>query len=90
MKSIAALRVHTKRGWEYAYFFLGERYGQGKGVECNIVEAVARYTQAANKGYKKAQLKLAEMYRAGQGVPKDRLQAIHWSGIAAVQVESGP
>lgn len=48
-------------------------------------EAIPLFLDAAEKGHPEAQLKLAKMYRHGQGVEKDERQARHWEKKAAAQ-----
>ncbi len=41
------------------------------------------YRQAAEQGDRKAQYRLAGMYREGKGIPKDYVQAHMWYNLAA-------
>lgn len=45
----------------------------------DFVRAVEWFQQAATKGHPEAQLKLATMYKHGQGVKKSEEQALYWS-----------
>lgn len=54
---------------------LGDLYFDGKGVKPDHDKALAYYAKAAAGGYYEANLKLAEMYRAGLGVEQDYVRA---------------
>lgn len=48
-------------------------------------EAIPLFLNAAEQGHPEAQLKLASMYRHGQGVEKDKRQAEYWEKKAAAR-----
>ena len=51
----------------------------------DAAEAAVWYRNAADQGLAEAQLRLAECYEKGQGVPKDMDEAIRWYRKAAEQ-----
>jgi TPR repeat protein len=60
-------------------FGLAEFYANGEGVERDLRRAVKLFTEAANKGHKRAMLVLATAYTDGSlGVPPSERQADYW------------
>lgn len=53
-------------------------YGDGTAVEKDESEASKWYKKAAEQNFKKAQIKLSEMYKAGIGVEQDLIEADKW------------
>ena len=48
-------------------------------------EAARLYRRAAEQGHADGQLSLGNMYKRGQGVPQDNVQAYMWLDLAASQ-----
>jgi TPR repeat protein len=55
----------------------------------NFRDAFAAYSQAANLGHPRAMAVLGNMYREGEGVPKDPAQAVKWYSQAAMRGNRG-
>jgi uncharacterized protein len=60
-------------------------YVEGAHVPPSNSKAVELFREAAELGYAEAQVALAEMLEAGDGVDIDLQQAIHWYKEAASQ-----
>jgi hypothetical protein len=56
---------------------VAEIYERGLGGQPNFEAAVIWYKKAADQGYSRALFNLGTLYEQGQGVPKDRLQALN-------------
>jgi TPR repeat protein len=65
--------------------FLGQFYNAGIGTEPNIEEAVRWDRKAAEHGYWRGQMNLADRYEQGRGVAKKPAQAMRWFQAAADQ-----
>lgn len=67
----------------------GVRAGGGDGVAAyergDYAEAVATLRPLAEQGRAEAQFYLGQMYRKGEGVPRDRAEAASWYARAAAQ-----
>ena len=60
-------------------FEKGENYYHGRnGFQKDLIKAFELYKKAADDGHSGAQLQVARMYRTGEGVAKDELQALLW------------
>lgn len=59
--------------------------GQKSYYRFDFVNAAAKFSKAADMGHAEAQLRLASMYRLGQGVDKDEKKADFWAKKAADQ-----
>lgn len=64
---------------------LGFLYEKGHGVPKDLAKACQWYSQAAERGYAKAQNNLGALYYTGQGVQKDPSVAASWYRRAAAQ-----
>ena len=64
---------------------LGLVYKNGDGVEKDIKRTIDLFTNAANKGHKKAQYELAWIYYKGEGIPKDPELAERYARMSAIQ-----
>ena len=60
---------------------------RGQGVAKNLKTAADWYTKAAEQGHAKAQFNLGVMYRNGEGVPRDYVQAYFWWSLSGAQGE---
>jgi hypothetical protein len=75
----AAVRQSPK---DYRLIFqLGRAYHKAQ----NFAAAITQYRKAAEEGFASAQNNLGNMYRAGEGVPKDLVEAVAWYRKAAEQ-----
>lgn len=63
----------------------GKRYLKGVDVNKDVILAVECFSKAAERGYTKAQIKLAECHMKGLGVPQDYEKAVYWYTKAAQQ-----
>ena len=59
--------------------------GSPEGVAKEPVEAAKWYRKAAEQGNAAAQSILGMMYSSGLGVPKDEMDALAWSNVAAAR-----
>lgn len=86
-----ALMAKAKSGNPGAEVAVGVCYAEGKGVTPDPQQAAAWYRKAADQGYVKGEIHLADLYRDGQGkiFPRDMQQAAHWYRKAADQGDSG-
>lgn len=75
-KAAAYYEKAARRGHRDAPYWLGAMAG-------GAPEAAQWYELAAERGNRKAQSRLAEMYRAGEGVERDLVVAAFWSMAAA-------
>ena len=66
-------------------FEMAENYYHGRNdFQKDIRKAFELYKKAADEGHAEAQLRVARMYRAGEGVAKDELKALLWFMKASV------
>jgi TPR repeat protein len=61
-----------------AHHRLGPGLAQRRQMHFNLLEAFRLFQSAAEKGNKKAMMKLSEMYLLGEGVPKNEIMAETW------------
>lgn len=71
----AALVTAAKGGDPLAFYEIGARFTEGRGVPENMAEAAKWYQRAADAGVVPAQYRLASMYEKGTGVPRDAAKA---------------
>ena len=57
----------------------------GEGVRKDEAAAARMFTRAAERGNAVAQNRLARLYAAGRGVPKNLVEAAHWNELARRQ-----
>ena len=82
---IAELKRKAETGDAKAQTELGFRYGTGRGVRRDYVEAVHWYRKAAEQGFPRGQYNLGVMYQNGLGVNMNPLEAVRWYRKAAEQ-----
>jgi TPR repeat protein len=81
----------AEKGDANAQFFIGHKYGTGKGVPQDYAEAAKWYRKAAEQGHAEAQFNLGIMYDEGRGVHQDYAEAAKWyrkakeQGVASAQ-----
>lgn len=78
------LNKAAAQGHPQAEFLLGSIL-----LETDPSKAVTWFRQAAEQGYAHADYQLGELYRAGNRVPQDTVQAYKWFSIAAQVYPSG-
>jgi len=71
----ASLVEAVKKGDPLAYFEIGARYTDGRGVKVDLAEASKWYALAADKGLAAAEYRLANFYEKGTGVTRDIAKA---------------
>ncbi|OCP05082.1 MULTISPECIES: peptidoglycan-binding protein [unclassified Ensifer] len=71
----AALVTAAKGGDPLAFYEIGARFTEGRGVQENMAEAAKWYQRAADAGVVPAQYRLASMYEKGTGVTRDAAKA---------------
>src|SRR3546814_722879 len=69
----AVSRSHSR--WPHASYHLGTMFKAGEGVPQDFALAARLLQQAADNGYLRANLPLAQLYASGQGVEKDLARA---------------
>lgn len=74
----ASLRHAAANGDPAAEFEIGARYGEGRGVSPDPVQAFAWYQRSAGRGHPPAQFRLGALYERGAGVEKDLERAKIW------------
>ncbi|MFM2279951.1 MAG: hypothetical protein RLZZ444_2182 [Pseudomonadota bacterium] len=67
----ASLAEAAKRGDALAYFEIGSRFTDGRGVKVDLAQAAKWYAAAAEKGLAPAEYRLANFYEKGTGVERD-------------------
>ena len=81
-RALAIIEPVARSGSPAAVTLLGRIWDEGYH---DPARALPYYRQAAEKGYADAQVQLAELYDAGDGVPRDMDAAIRWYEKAAKQ-----
>jgi TPR repeat protein len=76
--ALPLLREAARKGSGEAMGYLGDFYGNGRGVARDQAEAVRWYQKGADAGNSFAMRALGFMYQNGWGVTKDETQAVHW------------
>ena len=85
------MRKAAEQGNAEGQYFLGVMYDYGYGINekeigrRNPAEATNWFHKAAAGGSVNAQMKLAMLYAAGQGVKKDQAESVKWYYKAAMQ-----
>jgi localization factor PodJL len=80
-----ALREAAATGDPKAYFEIGNRYAEGRGVSEDMTEAAGWYEKAADAGLAPAQYRIGNLYEKGVGVERDVAKAKTWYQLAAAQ-----
>jgi localization factor PodJL len=81
----ASLRMAAEAGDPKAFFEIGNRYAEGRGVAEDPAEAARWYQAAADAGLAPAQYRLANMYEKAMGVERDVPRAMELYESAAAQ-----
>jgi len=69
-------------------FFIGLAYLGGIDVEVDHQRALSLISSAAEEGLEEAMNKLVTMYRNGEGVARDYVQAVKWQEVLVMKVKS--
>lgn len=92
----AALLAKADGGDPAAQVAVGEKYAQAAAVAQDPGEAteswnkaIEWYARAAAKDYAQAEIRLADAYAYGRGVPRDKVKAVEWYRKAAEQGDAG-
>lgn len=80
-----ALREAAAAGDARAFYEIGNRYAQGRGVGEDMAKAAEWYTKAAELGLAPAQYRIGNMFEKGMGVERDIAKAKTWYQLAASQ-----
>ncbi len=80
-----ALREAAASGDPKAFFEIGSRYAEGRGVAKDLKEAAKYYTIAADAGFAPAQFRVGNFFEKGLGVERDATKAKTWYQMAAEQ-----
>ncbi|PST27249.1 peptidoglycan-binding protein [Mesorhizobium plurifarium] len=80
-----ALVTAAKGGDPLAFYEIGARFTEGRGVEQDRAEAVKWYQRAADAGVVPAEYRLASLYEKGAGVQRDgaKAKALYLKAAAA-------
>ncbi|CAN7162740.1 MULTISPECIES: SEL1-like repeat protein [unclassified Ensifer] len=70
-----ALVTAAKGGDPLAFYEIGARYTEGRGVNEDLAEAAKWYQRAADAGVVPAEYRLASMYEKGSGLTRDAAKA---------------
>ncbi len=70
-----ALVTAAKGGDPLAFYEIGARYTEGRGVNEDLAEAAKWYQRAADAGVVPAEYRLASMYEKGSGLARDAAKA---------------
>lgn len=81
----ASLVAAAKKADPLAFFEIGARYADGRGIAADPKAAVTWYQRAANAGFAPAQYRLASIYEKGMGVDRDIAKARTLYAEAAAQ-----
>jgi hypothetical protein len=78
------MREAANQGLDAALEQLGRYYHTGRLVEADLNKAIIYLTEAASLGNLNAQIRLVDMYNAGQGSPQDFEDAYRWLNNAKI------
>ncbi|KGF68662.1 hypothetical protein LL06_15360 [Hoeflea sp. BAL378] len=81
----AALKAAAAAGNPLAFYEIGARYTDGRGVPVDLKAAAAWYQRAADLGHAPSQYRIANFYEKGSGVDRDLDAAKKWYQMAAEQ-----
>lgn len=81
----ASLVAAAKKADPLAFFEIGARYADGRGLAADPKAAVTWYQRAADAGFAPAQYRLASIYEKGMGVDRDIAKARTLYAEAAAQ-----
>lgn len=73
-----ALKTAVNNGDASAFFEVGQRYAEGRGITSDLATAAQWYEQSAELGFAPAQFRIGNFYEKGRGVSRDIDKAISW------------
>tara|TARA_R110002020_G_scaffold18929_25_gene65424 strand:+ start:1917 stop:5897 length:3981 start_codon:yes stop_codon:yes gene_type:complete len=81
----AALEAAATAGNPLAFYEIGARFTDGRGVPVDLKAAATWYQRAADLGHAPSQYRIANFYEKGSGVDRDLNAAKKWYQMAAEQ-----
>src|ERR1700752_2695725 len=73
-----ALLAKASGGDQSSEIAVGDMYAAGVDVPQGLKQAAGWYRKAAEQGSAAGEVRLAELYRDGHGVTRDKVQAAEW------------
>jgi len=80
-----ALKAAAAAGNPLAFYEIGARFTEGRGVPVDLESAASWYQRAADLGHAPSQYRVANFYEKGSGVERDLDAAKKWYQMAAEQ-----
>jgi len=80
-----ALKAAAGAGNPLAFYEIGARYTEGRGVAVDLKTAAGWYQRAADLGHAPSQYRIANFYEKGSGLDRDLDAAKKWYQMAAEQ-----
>ncbi|OCW56389.1 SEL1-like repeat protein [Hoeflea olei] len=80
-----ALKAAADAGNPLAFYEIGARFTDGRGLPVDLAAAASWYQRAANLGHAPSQYRLANFYEKGSGVERDIEAAKKWYQMSAEQ-----
>jgi localization factor PodJL len=81
----AALKAAAATSNPLAFYEIGARFTEGRGVTVDLERAASWYQRAADLGHAPSQYRIANLYEKGSGVERDLTVAKKWYQMAAEQ-----
>ena len=80
-----ALKAAAAAGNPLAFYEIGARYTEGRGVPVDLAQAATWYQRAADLGHAPSQYRIANFHEKGSGLERDLDAAKKWYQLAAEQ-----
>ena len=80
-----ALKAAAEAGNPLAFYEIGARFTEGRGVPVDLAAAATWYQRSADLGHAPSQYRIANFYEKGSGVERDLDAAKKWYQMAAEQ-----
>jgi len=80
-----ALKAAAATGNPLAFYEIGARFTEGRGVPVDLKSAAAWYQRAADLGHAPSQYRIANFYEKGSGLERDLDAAKKWYQLSAEQ-----
>lgn len=80
-----ALKAAAAAGNPLAFYEIGARFTEGRGVPVDLKSAASWYQRAADLGHAPSQYRIANFYEKGSGLERDLDAAKKWYQLAAEQ-----
>ncbi|WP_421778855.1 peptidoglycan-binding protein [Hoeflea sp.] len=80
-----ALKAAAAQSNPLAFYEIGARFTDGRGVTVDLERAASWYQRAADLGHAPSQYRIANLYEKGSGVERDLTVAKKWYQMAAEQ-----